>query len=98
LPVRCDLCRGVEFLPVDIKKSHATVYRVEDGKIRLPFNCIDGVGETAADALYNSVENCEFFSVEDFMAKTKTSKGLVETLDRMGAFGDIPKSNQITFF
>ncbi len=92
------LCRGVVFLPVDIKKSHATVYRVEDGKIRLPFNCIDGVGETAADALYKSVENVEFFSIEDFMAKTKTSKGLVETLENMGAFGDIPKSNQISFF
>ena len=92
------LCRGVEFLPVDIKKSHATVYRVEDGKIRLPFNCIDGVGETAADMLYNNVQNTEFFSIEDFVAKTKISKGLVEVLDSMGAFGDIPKSNQITFF
>ncbi len=92
------LCRGVKFLPVDIKKSHATVYRVEDGKIRLPFNCIDGVGETAADMLYSSVQNTEFFSIEDFALKTKTSKGLVETLERMGAFGNIPKSNQITFF
>lgn len=92
------LCRGVKFLPVDIKKSHATVYRVEDGMIRLPFNCIDGVGETAADALYESVQNTEFFSIEDFAIKTKTSKGLVETLEKMGAFGDIPKSNQITFF
>ncbi|MEE1280242.1 MAG: PolC-type DNA polymerase III, partial [Oscillospiraceae bacterium] len=92
------LCRGVKFLPVDIRKSHATVYRVENGMIRLPFNCIDGVGETAADALYASAQNTEFFSIEDFAIKTKTSKGLVETLEKMGAFGDIPKSNQITFF
>ena len=92
------LCRGVEFLPVDIKKSHATVYRVEDGKIRLPFNCIDGVGETAADLIYNNARNTEFFSIEDFAQKTKTSKGIVETLEKMGAFGSIPKSNQISFF
>lgn len=92
------LCRGVRFLPVNIKKSHATVYRVEDGGIRLPFNCIDGVGETAADALYSSVQGLEFFSIEDFAQKTKTSKGIIETLETMGAFGDIPKSNQLTFF
>ncbi|MBE6788648.1 MAG: PolC-type DNA polymerase III [Ruminococcaceae bacterium] len=92
------LCRGVKFLPVDIKKSHATVYRVEDGAIRLPFNCIDGVGETAADALFTSVQDTEFFSIEDFAQKTKTSKGIVETLEKMGAFGSMPKSNQISFF
>ncbi len=92
------LCRGVKFLPVDIKKSHATVYRVEDGKIRLPFNCIDGVGETAADIIYSNAQNTQFFSIEDFAQKTKTSKGLVETLEKLGAFGDIPKSNQISFF
>lgn len=92
------LCRGVKFLPVDIKKSHATVYRVEDGAIRLPFNCIDGVGETAADQIYKNAQNTEFFSIEDFAQKTKTSKGIVETLEKMGAFGEIPKSNQISFF
>jgi len=92
------LCRGVKFLPVDVKKSHATIYRVEKEGIRLPFNCIDGVGETAADALYEAVQNTEFFSIEDFAVKTKTSKGLVETLESMGAFGNIPKSNQLTFF
>ena len=92
------LCRGVKFLPVDVRKSHATIYRVEDGGIRLPFNCIDGVGETAAETLFSNAQSTEFFSIEDFMVKTKTSKGLIETLEKMGAFGDIPKSNQITFF
>ncbi len=92
------LCRGVKFLPVDVKKSHATIYRVEDGAIRLPFNCIDGVGETAADAIFSSVQGLEFFSIEDFAQKTKISKGIIQTLEEMGAFGSIPKSNQLTFF
>ena len=37
--------RGLEFLPLDLYKSDARYFKVEDGKIRPPFISVDGMGE-----------------------------------------------------
>ncbi len=92
------LCRGIEVLPVDIYKSAAKKYLVEDGKIRIPFNAVQGLGETAAIALENAAKQTEFISWDDIREKTSVSKTVMETLGELGALRDIPKSRQMSLF
>ncbi|MBR4762478.1 MAG: PolC-type DNA polymerase III, partial [Clostridia bacterium] len=42
------MSRGIEVLPLDIKHSHAMKFLPENGKMRLPFGALSGVGEKAA--------------------------------------------------
>ena len=45
------LSRGYAFLPIELGKSRGNKYIVEDGKVRLPFCALKGVGGTAAASL-----------------------------------------------
>jgi DNA polymerase-3 subunit alpha (Gram-positive type) len=94
------LARGIEFLPVDIYKSDARIYRIEDGKIRLPFGAIDGIGENAAKAIAAAKDdgNGEFMSYDDLMARAGIGRSVVDALYNAGALGDMPESNQISLF
>lgn len=93
------LARGIEFLPVDIYKSDSRIYRIEDGKIRLPFGAIDGIGENAAKAIAKARdEGGEFMSYDDLMARAGIGKSVVEALKEAQALGDMHEQNQISLF
>lgn len=94
------LARGIEFLPVDIYKSDARIYKIEDGKIRLPFGAVDGIGENAAISLAKAREDGggDFLSYDDLMARAGVGKSVCEALKNAGALVDMPESNQISLF
>jgi DNA polymerase-3 subunit alpha (Gram-positive type) len=90
--------RGLEFEPIDLYRAHSRNFQVIDGKIMPSLSSIDGLGEKAADAIMEAARHGEFLSQDDFRARTKVSKTVIELMDRLGILGDMPESNQISIF
>ncbi len=91
--------RGFDFLPIDIYKSDARKFLIEDGKLRPPFVAISGLGESAADDLMRGREGKQFLSVEEIAAACpKVSKTHIQMLKDGGAFGDLPDTSQVSLF
>lgn len=94
------MARGVEILPVDIYKSRATDYIIEDGKIRMPFAALSGVGENAAKGLYEGQKDGkgDFVSVDDYQIRTGASSAVITALKEVGALQGMPETAQISLF
>ncbi len=92
------LARKIRVLPISIFKSEAKKFLIEDGALRLPFSSMPGVGEAAAESLAEVVKKGGFLSIEDVARESKVSKTVIEQLKELGAFGDLPDSNQMTLF
>lgn len=90
--------RGIELLPIDLYKSKATKFTIEDGKLRPPFNSIAGLGDNAARQLEEGGKTGRYLSREELVKRTKLNNTLLEKLDALGCLGDLPKSDQVSLF
>ena len=96
--VREALARGVKFLNVDLKKSDATAFLPENGKIRMPFNSLSGLGETAAEKIIEARDNYDIFSIEELRQHTGISKTVIEILRRNHVLDGLSETNQYSLF
>ena len=97
--VREAIARGVEFLGVDLKRSDARAFLPENGKIRMPFNSLPGLGDTAAEKIFDTMkENPDLFSIQQLREKSGISKSIVELLRANGVLKGLTETNQLSLF
>lgn len=86
--------RGIKFLPVDIIKSSATIFEVEDGNIRLPFVAVDKLGESVALDIVEKRNEKAFTSKKDVAKRTRLNSTLYEEFNEMHFFGNLPDEDK----
>jgi len=90
--------RGIKLLNVDLYKSEAVIFTIEDDSIRPPLSALEGVGENAAKSIVLLRVEGEFISKEDLRIRCKVSKTVIEALDNHGCLKELPETNQLSFF
>ena len=92
--------RGYEFLPIDLYKSDAKKFKIEDGKIRPPFSSIAGLGGVAAEGIQKAaeMEDGKFISIDEFQLKSKIGKSVLDLLAKFDCLKGMNKSNQLSLF
>ena len=90
--------RGINFLPIDLYKSHATKFIVEEEGIRPPLNSIPGLGTVAAEGIDTAKQDGKFMSIDDMKIRSKIGKSVIELLEKVGCLKGMSQSNQMSLF
>jgi DNA polymerase III subunit alpha, Gram-positive type len=90
--------RGFQFQKVDLYRSSADEFVIEDNTLIPPFNSIPGLGTNAAFNIVKAREEGEFLSKEDLQQRGKVSKTIIEYLDKHGCLEEMPEQNQLSLF
>lgn len=90
--------RGFKLLKVDLYKSDATKFIIEEDGLRPPLSALQGVGVNAAKAIAEARKNGEFISKEDLRIRSKVSKTVIETMSIHGCLVGMSETNQLSLF
>lgn len=90
--------RGLKFLPVDLYKSDATKFQIEEGAIRPSLNSVPGLGTVAALSIQAAREEEKFMCIDDLQLRGKVGKSVIEILADHGCLEGMTQSNQMSLF
>ena len=88
-----------ELLPVNLYRSDATRFLIEDGNLRCPFTAINGFGENAVQGiLATRDESRPYISIEDLKQRAHIGDSIIEMLRGQGALDGLPETSQVDLF
>ena len=90
--------RNFKFLNIDLYKSHATKFLVEEEGLRPPINSISGMGNVAAEGIFNAAQEEPFSSIEDVKKRAKIGNSTIDLLKKFNCLKGLPESDQMCFF
>ena len=90
--------RGFEFLPMDLYKSDATKFIVEDNALRPPLNSIPGLGTVAALGIAEARKDGKFMSIDDLKIRSKVGNSVTDILKKYRCLKGMSQSNQMSLF
>ena len=90
--------RGIKFLKPSLTKSHASWFLPEEDGIRCPFSSMGGLGEAAAQSIYDACKQGEILSVEDLRMNAQVSKAVIEIMRKNGVLDEVSETNQLDLF
>lgn len=62
------------------------------------FVSLDRLGEKAADQIVEAAKDGPFTSRNDFRSRTKCPQVVIDNMHKLGLFGDLPESSQLSIF
>ncbi len=92
------MARGVQYLPPDLYHSDYKYFLPENGRIRMPFTALGGLGESAAQKIVEVRDAGEIYSIEDLRNRAGLSKSVIEILRSVHALDGLNETNQFSFF
>lgn len=92
--------RGFKFKMIDLNKSDAKNFLIDDDGVSLifPFRGLDGLGENVAAAIVEERSKGEFLSIEDVQYRAKVNSTTIEKMRTLHIFDGMSESNQLSLF
>ena len=92
------MSRGYSFTEPVLGIAEPCRFSVVDGRIMMPFNAVNGIGDTAAESLARAYDDKPFNTLDDVRSRTRLTGTNIDDLKKHGLFAGLPESAQISIF